>query len=228
MKSGMTRVDRKRLPDQIAEQILSLIEKGKLRIGDKLPPEQVLTKEFGVGRSSLREAIGALAIIGVLNASPGRGTYVIASPISPLESPAKWDTIKRYGKARELVEARIILEQASAELAAKKATEQEIGELETRLSSLEHAKTNAQTFNQADLSFHLALAKASHNDILVRFLSELRHPIRTWMDGITRYISADDIDVVIRQHAEILEAIEKRDVEKARLAVLHHFKSDLV
>lgn len=224
MKSSITRVERRHLKDQIFEQLVSMVLSGKLKQGDKLPPEHALMKQFGVGRGSLREAIGALSLMGVLSVRPGHGTHVASSPDGFLTKPFSWGkmTVGR-DKVHELVEARTVLEQAIVGLAAQRATDEDIAEMRHHHAQLKAAKKAGRKAVQADLSFHTTLAKASHNDILVRLLISMRHLMRTWMEQKATVIGG--YDLVREQHNEILHAIEAHDVERAQSALRNHLDS---
>lgn len=224
MKSKVIQIKRRRLTDQIVDQLVSMIVGGKLKRGDKLPPEYVLMKQFGVGRGSLREAIGALSLVGVLTVRPGYGTHVTVSPEKFLAKPLSWGLLTTGSdKVRELIEARIVLEQAIVGLAAERATEEDIAEIRYHQAQLKAVKKPGRKAIQADLLFHAALAKASHNTVLARFLLELRHLMRSWMEQKVLIIGG--YDQVGEQHDEILCAIEAHDVERARSALCNHLKS---
>lgn len=226
--SRMRKIERRRLPDQIIEQILSMIAKGKLKVGDQLPSERALMQQLGVGRSSLREAMGALSLMGIVSIRPGHGTRVAAYPEGRFEDRLKWNAFRRQYRVQELVEARTVLEEAAAGLAAKRADEQDLAELKARLIELESAKKkkSRKKLAQADWAFHTALAKASHNEVLMRFLSELRQPIRIWMSRSVASAEYPVYDASKKQHAAILEAIEAKDPERAKVATRQNIEYD--
>ena len=89
MKEEMFQIRRERLAGQIAEKIIQMIRNGDLKPGDKLPSEPELMKKFSVGRSSIREAIGALSLIGLITVRPGQGTHV-AAPSGDNQSSCSW------------------------------------------------------------------------------------------------------------------------------------------
>ncbi len=223
MKLNATRIERRRLTDQIIDQIISMIEQKKLLPGDKLPPEPILMEQFGVGRSSVREAIGALSLVGLLTVRPGHGTQVSVSSEESLVQPPRWGMMMGREKVHELVEARITIEQAMAGMAAERATDENIAEIKFHLNQMKAAKKSGRKAIQADLSFHNALAKASHNSVLRRFHAELRQPLRNWMEQKASLIGG--YDMVIEQHNAILNAIEVHDVERARSALHDHLDS---
>lgn len=225
MKSNVKPIKRRRVTDQIVEQLVSLIASGKLKKGDKLPVELELMEQFGVGRSSLREAIGALLFTGVLTAHPGRGTFVSVSSDEFLSRALTW-RIKMGGEnIKELIEARIALEQALAGLAAVSATETDIAEIR---HYLELMKKNTQKRNpdqvQTDLLFHLALAKASHNATLFGFLSELRNLMILWLKQALRAAKIYSLGDIIKDHEAILNAVAAHEVEKAQSAMRRHLE----
>jgi len=224
MKSNATRIERKRLTDQIIDQLISMIVDKKLRPGDKLPPEPMLMEQFGVGRSSVREAIGALSLIGLLTVRPGHGTQVSISSEEFLVKPLRWGMMMMGGeKVHELVEARIVIEQAMVGMATERATDENVAEIKFYQNQLKAAKKPGRKAIQADLSFHNALAKASHNNVLRRFLAELRQPLRSWMEQKASFVGG--YDMVVEQHDAILNAIEAHDVERAQSALREHLES---
>ena len=225
MKRNSFKIERKRLSDQIIERIIAMIASGELKPGDKLPPEPQLMEQFGVGRSSVREAFGALTLLGLVNVRPGHGTYITDSPdkAQPKSMGMSLITIG-HDKIRELVEARSELEQSIVRLASKRAKEKDIAELKAQhnklKAGLKKGLKSGQKLIEADLEFHAALSKASNNSVLARFLSELRQPMRNWMEQMAKYDW--DFEQVLEEHQAILNAIEARDPENAQKAMRIH------
>jgi len=218
-------VDRKRLADQVADQLMAMIADGRLNPGDKLPSEPELMRQFNVGRSSIREAIGALSLLGLLRVRPGRGTSVNhfsgesqAKPFGMLGLLA----ISR-DKIKELVEARIELECVIVRLAAERATSEDIGLIREKQGQLKEALKEKSEPIESDLAFHLAVSKACHNSVLIRFMSEMRQPIHHWMSQKAKYDWG--YDKVYEQHDIILKAIEAGDQVRAEQAVKSHLSS---
>lgn len=223
MNKDAFQIERKRLADQIIDKLVSMIADGVLKPGDKLPPEPKLMKQFGVGRSSIREAVGALALIGLITVRPGHGTYVAVSPEHEQTKPIGFMMGIGRDKVRELVEARIELEQVIVKLAAERATEEDIAEIIDHHNKLKASLKNRRKTIQADLAFHMALAKASHNSVLTRFLAEMRQPMKNWMEQKAKYDWG--YDKVYEQHEAIVKAIEARDWKRAQAAVSDHLES---
>ncbi len=212
-------VNRKRIKDEIIDQIVLLISKGKIRKGEKLPSEHILMKQFGVGRSSLREAIGALSLIGVLNVQPGRGTYISVSPEKFLAEPLSWDIMVQSPELEELFEVRTVLEVGIIEQATKRANREDIVKLREIADKLSSSRKNGKKRTELDLLFHFTLAEISRNKLLLKFFMECQGMLHDWMRQIAFIIPAD---VVVAQHESIINAVAAHDIEKAKLAMQQH------
>jgi GntR family transcriptional repressor for pyruvate dehydrogenase complex len=224
MKPNSMRVERKRLTDQIIDQLTTMIADGKFTPGDKLPPEPILMEQFGVGRSSLSEAIGALSLIGILTVRPGRGTHVSSSAGEFLSKPFHWGMfISWREKLHEFIEARINLEQVLVDMAAERATDAEIEEIKRSHKLLGSSKLTKRKAIQADLVFHMSIAKASHNSVLARFLEELRQPLKNWMEQKASLFGGNYS--LFEEHDAIFNAIQERNPEQARRAIREHIES---
>ena len=221
MKVKVKRIKRKGIKDKIIEQIVLLITNGKLKNGEKLPPEPILMQQFGVGRSSLREAIGALSLTGVLEVKPGRGTYVCILPEVFLAKPLSWGIMTQLHKLEGLIEVRTVLEVGIAGLAAKKANEEDIARLRKNTDELRTKGKNNKKRVRLDLLFHLAIAEIGRNKLLFRFLSECSQMMRYWREQIA---SSVPCDTVVSQHENIINAIATHDIEKAKLAMRQHIE----
>jgi GntR family transcriptional repressor for pyruvate dehydrogenase complex len=220
----LRQVEKRRLTEEIVDRLVSLIASGKLKPGDRLPPERELMQQLGVGRSSLREAIGSLSLTGVLTVRPGSGTFVTLSHEEFLAKPLGWGIPMGPGRVQELIEARRILEQAIVALAAERASETEIAEMKRHLLLMNTSRRNRRKFIKADMTFHATLAKASHNNVLQSLFLQIRNLLRSFTEKILLVPGA--YDSVISGHGEIFSAIEARDVEGARSALGRHL--DLV
>lgn len=157
-------IQKKSLAEEVAEQLQKEITEGKLKEGDKLPIEPELMKIFGVGRSTIREAIKMLLNRGYLSVQQGRGTFVESQ--MPTSEPFE-QRLKR-ADIRDLYDVRKILEAAIAERAALRRTEQDLKEIQRYAME---RKTSAKDgllkeCIEADIHFHVAVAKATHNEIL--------------------------------------------------------------
>ena len=215
-------VERKRLADQIADTLMNMIGNGTFNPGDRLPSEPELMKQFNVGRSSIREAIGALSLVGLLTVRPGQGTHVANfSPDSRLKSFGLLGIGRE--KVRELVEARIELETVIIRLAAQRATAKDLAEIREKHLALKTSLKNKKEPIEPDLDFHMAVAKACHNSVLIKFLSEMRQPTRHWMEQKAKFDWG--YEKVFEQHETILQAIETGNGPVAEDALKAHLQS---
>ncbi len=222
MDKPLFHIERKRLADQVADQLLAKIADGTFKPGDKLPSETELMRQFNVGRSSIREAIGALSLVGLVSVRPGQGTSVNHFSGKTRAKPVGLLGIGR-DKIEELVEARIELECVIVRLAAERATLEDLALIREKHDMLKEALGRKTEPIKSDLAFHLAVAGACHNSVLIRFMSEMRQPIRHWMRQKAKYDWG--YDQVYEQHEIILQAIEAGDRAAAEKALKSHLLS---
>lgn len=204
-------IQRKSLADMIAETLKQQITEGIYRAGDKLPTEPELMKTFGVGRSSVREAVKLLVNMGVVRVQQGSGTFV-AVPSNNDDVNIKMSTADRT----ELDEVRKILDIAIVEKAVARRTEKDI---ERMRASLEKRKVNAEKglleeCIEADLNFHIAIADAAHNRILADiYRSAATHLLSEFnriYDGTDCFINSQT------SHEKLLKHIIAGDLKNAR------------
>ena len=204
-------IQKKSLADMVAEQLRQQITEGTYRAGDKLPTEPELMKTFGVGRSSVREAVKLLVNMGVVRVQQGSGTFV-AVPSNNDDVNIKMSTADRT----ELDEVRKILDIAIVEKAVARRTEKDI---ERMRASLEKRKVNAEKglleeCIEADLNFHIAIADAAHNRILADiYRSAATHLLSEFnriYDGTDCFINSQT------SHEKLLKHIIAGDLKNAR------------
>ena len=209
--------------EQIATQIEQLILSGKLRSGDRLPTERELAEQFQASRTAVREAMKTLAQKGLVDMRPGRGTIVIDGTSQAMRhSLGLMIRVGQAGSSENLVEVREILEPEIAALAAERATQDHIAVLQRAVETMDASLDNADTYIAADNDFHLALAKATQNDLIVAFvdsivdlLSEQRKHIFSVSGGSARGQL---------HHKVLLAAVQRHDPEAARLAMRAHLQ----
>ena len=196
----------------------------RLGPGDRLPSERELAGEFGVSRASIREAIKALTALGLLETRTGDGTYVRPNLGESILEPLSWAVLLAEGVGPDLAETREAIEPDIAGLAAERATAWEKKQLLKTLDAMREAVGNPPAFAQADLAFHLALAKAAHNQILLEMMNGLQ---RLLFGLITSHvIEIEDQKRCLRKHVDVYEAIIAGDTAKAREAMLGSLYKD--
>ncbi len=212
-----------RLYEQIVAQIEERILNGELLPGDKLPAERELAEQFGVSRTAIREAMKALSHSGMVVIQPGRGTFV--TDISSKVVRHSFDMLVRVSNetgVKDLIEIREILEPEIAALAAVRAGSEDIESMEEAVRAMDLAMDDPETFIEADLDFHLALAQGSDNvlipaliDTLVELLREHRKRAASVKGGLERGQP---------HHKIILDAIKINDANAARESMRAHLE----
>jgi GntR family transcriptional repressor for pyruvate dehydrogenase complex len=210
-----------RLYEQIVQQIEESILKGELNEGSQLPAERDLAKQFGVSRTAVREAIKALQEKGLVDAFPGRGTFVTNGTSNSMRRSL--DRIIKSGEPdglAYLVEVREILEPEIAALAAVRATEQDLTAMREALDVMDNAGRDSDAFIEADLDFHLALAEAAANPIVLSLIDSIVGLLREQRLRIFRIPGGPECGQ--DHHKRILEAIQRHDPHEARVAMQAH------
>lgn len=217
----MAHRQRSTLVADITQELRQMILTGKVQSGEFLPSRKDLAAQFGVGLSTVHEAIQVLTAVGMIESHPGKGTWVRHDALDTLIHPAVVNTRLGELDAREVYEARSVIEVALTELAAQQATPEDIKRIWDALKAMEATVENEGAFVEADLEFHLAVAKAGHNDLLEQFYHLAR---KLLSEVITKMVKLPKVkDESIRFQRAIAEAIEQRDVHKARQAALNHW-----
>ena len=162
-----SRVQSSRLYQQIVDQIEALILEGKLHPGDQLPSERELAEQFSVSRTAVHEAVKALSEKVLVAIEGGRGTFITQGVSKALRRSLGWIVQSGEGNPlANLVQVRTILEPEIAAIAAEVASEQDLESLERAVNVMDFALTNADVYVEADLEFHLALARATQNRLI--------------------------------------------------------------
>jgi DNA-binding FadR family transcriptional regulator len=203
------------LTDEAIERIKEMIVSGELRPGGRLPKEADLAERLGLSRNSLREAVKALSLIRVLDVRQGDGTYVTSlQPEVLLDTVGFIIDFHRDDSVLYLLEVRRILESEATALAARKMTEEELGELGKVLDVMESA-SDLNELIQGDLEFHRRIAHGSGNPVLASLIESLSAPTlraRVWR-GLTQEGAADRTR---EQHRAIHSALLAREADVAR------------
>jgi DNA-binding FadR family transcriptional regulator len=209
------------LTDQAITKIKDLIVAGEFAPGARLPREKELAERLGLSRNSLREAVRALSLIGVLEARQGDGTYVTSlEPDLLLAGTLFVSDLLTGPTLRELYEVRRILEPAATRMAAPRLTDADFDELEASLGRMDAAETT-QAFIDADVDFHRVIVGACGNATLASLIQNLSGG--TLRARIWRAINERDaVESTLRLHHDIYRALRLRDPELAAAADLVH------
>lgn len=217
---GIEPIQRTRLPDEIANLLRTLIIDGTFKPDQPLPSERVLAERLQVSRNSVRDAIRRLEVVGLLRARHGQGTFLSELTADNLVTPMA--AVLTFNRARQadLMDVRRVFEPAVAGMAASRATESELQEIDRILATQRRKLRSGESTIQEDMAFHAALARATHNPVLAgimetlnqllvesraRTLGQRGHPLRS-----------------LRGHAAVADALRRRDAGRAALAMRAH------
>jgi GntR family transcriptional regulator, transcriptional repressor for pyruvate dehydrogenase complex len=224
IESQFRRVNKISISEDIAQQILDLISSGSLAPGQRLPSERELCKNFGAARSSLREALRGLSMIGVLTARVGEGTSVAADGGKFLGKIMEWRLITEKHDIENLLEVRIALEGVAAANMALHGTPADIAKLGAILAKMKGSVKDKKQFAALDLEFHVTLAKASGNSLLFDLICMIRNQLVTALDKL---LLPHVRPLTYKEHTVIFQAIERRDAKAASDAMHVHLESSL-
>jgi GntR family transcriptional repressor for pyruvate dehydrogenase complex len=225
----LKKVRQRRLADDIVAQLEAMILEGTFRIGERLPAERALAEQFGVSRPSLREAIQKLVAKGLLVSRHGGGTFVAETLGSTFSDPLLQLLENNEEAQRDLLEFRHTLEGSCAYYAALRATELDRQRLREAFEALQacYDRDSASRAEEgaADANFHLAIAEASHNAVLLHTMRGLfdllKRNVVTNIGGM--YALRDETrQMLMEQHRELYETIMARQAEKARQVIHRH------
>jgi len=209
-----------RIYEEIVRQIKTLVQEGRLKSGDKLPPERDLAERFKVSRPSVREALRALESMGLIEIRPGEGTFVRESSVESLIAPLALVILTQREAVGELFEARRLLEPAIAGLAARRATREEISEMERILEEQAKEVTAGRTGLAQDAAFHAAIASSAHNRAITRIVNALVDLLAQSREESLQIPGRPTRSH--QDHRRVLEAIQQRDAASAQRAMLDH------
>jgi GntR family transcriptional repressor for pyruvate dehydrogenase complex len=212
-----------RLYEQIVQQIEESILKGTLKTGDQLPAERELAQRFGVSRTAVREAVKALREKGLVEAYSGRGTFITDGTSQAVRQSL--DLMVKIGQpegSQYLAELRAILEPEIAGLAAARAQESDLATMREAVAVMDRAGRDPDAYIEADLDFHLSLAEAAANPLILSLIDSIVGLLREQRMKIFKVEGGPERGQF--HHKRILEAMEQRDPEKVRDAMRAHLE----
>src|SRR5580693_4063082 len=210
-----------RLYEQIVQQVEASILKGQLKPGDQLPAERDLAQRFGVSRTAVREAVKTLREKGLVKAYSGRGTFVTNGTSQAIrQSLDLMIRINQQEGSANLAELRLVLEPEIAGLAATRIEEQLLSTMREAVAVMDRNLHDPDAYVEADLDFHLALAEAADNPLILSLLDSIVGLLREQRMRIFQVEGGPNRGQY--HHKRILDAVERRNPEKAREAMRAH------
>src|SRR5437016_12065550 len=212
-----------RLYEQIVQQIEESILKGALKPGDQLPAERELAQNFGVSRTAVREAVKTLREKGLVEAYSGRGTFVTNGTSQAIrQSLDLMIRINQQEGSANLAELRLVLEPEIAGLDASRIEEQLLSTMRESVAVMDRNLREPDAYVEADLDFHLALAEAAGNPLILSLLDSIVGLLREQRGRIFKVDGGPERGQF--HHKRILAAIERRDPDAARDAMRAHLQ----
>ena len=211
-------LDTRRVYQQIADQVLQLIDSGEFAVNTRLPSERDLAEQFKVSRPSVREALIALEVMGFVQIKMGSGVYVCKPNARKQPAPAK------EFAPFELIQARALIEAEIAAQAASNRTDAQLKELEQRLQEMSTRSAQQKNPLVADREFHAVLARATGNQVLASLVEQLFDArMGVLFSRLANYFDTQTTwEQAIKEHRAILRAVKAQDPERARVAMRHH------
>lgn len=212
------KINKRLLGAQIEEELMNFILQTPVEIGQKIPNEFELAEKFGVGRSTIREAVKGLVSKGILEVRRGSGTYVVSTS-SPEEDPLGLSRLEdKYKLALELFDVRLMLEPEIATRAAEYATDEEKQQLKRLCDETEELYLTGKNHIQKDVEFHTCIARCSKNRVVETLIPLINTAVMTFANLTHRTLR----DETIETHRAIVNAIADNDPVGARCAMMMH------
>ncbi len=218
-------IKRRKVSDEIFEQLRDLIFRGRLKPGEKIPPERELANAFGASRPSVKAAINKLVNLGLVVQKQGQGTFV-----SSMESRYRENPLREVLKSEEititdLLEVRLGLEVQAVGLAAVRASSEDIQTLEICLKDMLSRVKKGQMGSEEDVAFHMGIAFATRNSVQVYLMRNFYELLFQGISESRIYLyEAGNLAIMNQQHAEILEAIRNRQPDEAKVCMESHIR----
>ena len=215
-----------RLYEQIVQQIEESVLNGSLKPGDQLPAERDLAQRLGVSRTAVREAVKTLREKGLVEAYSGRGTFITDGTSQAARQ--SFDLMVKIGQQGQqeglphLVELRLVLEPGIAAMAAERVTDEDLAAMREAVAVMDRSQKNAESYIEADLDFHLALAEAAGNPLILSLIDSIVGLLREQRKRIFNVEGGPQRGQF--HHNRILEVMECRDPEMARIAMRAHLE----
>ncbi|MDY2938024.1 MAG: FadR/GntR family transcriptional regulator [Fusicatenibacter sp.] len=212
------KMGKKLLGEQIEEELMDYILQEPVSVGEKIPNEFELASRFGVGRSTIREAVKGLVSKGILEVRRGDGTYVISTS-TVMDDPLGLSKLQdKYTLALELLDVRLMLEPEIAARAAELADEKDRQELLALCNLTEQTYLEGKNHIQFDIDFHTCIAKCSKNRVVETLIPVINTAVMTFANLTHRMLKQETIDT----HRAITDAILAHDSTGARCAMMMH------
>lgn len=220
----LPKVTRGTLAEQVTERLMEYIAEQQLKASDLLPSESSLASSFGVSRPVIREALKNLEGKGIIEIVNGKGAMIRPIDSDPLRLFFQRAMQMERGSILEIMEVRRGLEVQAAELAAQRRTAKDLEILRKILLTMRENMSNLETYTRLDVEFHLRIASASHNTILVYLVESIRDALLNSISaGLQSRGAALNVELIQLTHEKLIQTLEEGDPRAAMQAMLLHF-----
>lgn len=219
--AALSAIEVTRPADLILRQLRDLIASGALKPGDRLPAERELARQFGIGRSHVRDALRRLEFYGILQTLPQSGTVVARLGVASLESLIGNVLALDRDDINALSETRMVLEVETARRAADRADGADRAAIRAAQEAFRARALAGDPALQEDLALHLSIARAAHNAVLASLVGLITPDILR-LGGEHQTCSSARLPEVVREHERVVQAIEARDPDAAAQAMAEH------
>ncbi|MEI4789359.1 FadR/GntR family transcriptional regulator [Bacillus sp. FJAT-53060] len=217
----------KKIYEEIADALVESIRTGELLPGEKLDSVQALSESFQVSRSAVREALSALKAIGLIEMKQGEGTYVKQFDPNQFTFCLSPVFLMKQNNVAQLLEVRSIIETGAVKKAALLRTDDDLHQLRDALEQMKLAEVHKEIGEEADLMFHLALAKASKNDLLKALMNQVSTLLAETMRETRKVVlfsQKASILQLYKEHEQIYQAVIAKQPEEAERAMITHLE----
>lgn len=214
-----------RVYEQVVEQIKEMVKNGTVKRGEKLPTERDMAEQLQVSRASVREALRALEVVGLIESKQGSGNFIKENLGGALLEPLSIMFMLQDSSPRDIFELREVLELETSALAVSKITDEELEILKSLIEELKNSDDEDKNV-VIDKNFHYTIAKASHNLLMLNVLEVLSQLMDEFIKDSRKNILADynNKEKLIEIHEELYKALKNRDKDRVYHIMVEHFE----
>lgn len=210
---------------ELCNYILGGIMSGTFKKGDKIPSERELSELLNVGRSTIRESIKVLIMLGLLTIKPGQGTYIADGSDGFYSAPLSWGLIIGYKSIEEIIEVRILLESEAARLATIRCGSESMKTINEIIANMHRHLNNddVKAFSAEDVKLHLTIAEAADNSAIYQMINTIRKLLEVWINRVL--IDRDSMKITLQEHEAVYNCMRLGDANGAYEAMRKHIKA---